>query len=102
MTIIPFGKSLCRNSVNKQRETSGRALNKKKETLCTTSHCSEKDYNRGAWVAQLLKHLSLNFGSGHDLTVPDPSPLLGSMLSADSGSLLRILSVPLSVPPPSK
>ena len=24
---------------------------------------------RGAWVAQLVKHLTLDFGSGHDLRV---------------------------------
>ena len=28
----------------------------------------------GAWVAQLLKHLTLNFGSGHDLTIHEIKP----------------------------
>ena len=29
----------------------------------------EKVKRRGAWVAQSVKRLILNFGSGHDLTV---------------------------------
>ena len=28
----------------------------------------------GAWVAQSLKHLPLDFGSGHDLTVRELEP----------------------------
>ena len=36
--------------------------------------------NRGAWVAQLVKHLTLGFGSGHNLRVLRPSPALGSAL----------------------
>ena len=28
----------------------------------------------GPWVAQLLKHLTLNFGSGHDLTICEIKP----------------------------
>ena len=28
---------------------------------------------RGAWVAQLVKHLTLDFGLGHDLTVVEPA-----------------------------
>ena len=39
------------------------------------------DYG-GAWVAQLAKHLTLDFGSGHDLMVREFKPQTG--LCADS------------------
>ena len=35
-----------------------------------------------AWVAQSAKHLTLDFGSGHDLTVREMEPRVG--LCADS------------------
>ena len=40
-------------------------------------------------MAQSLKHLTLDFGSGHDLKVLELSPTLGSALSGESalGSL---------------
>ena len=38
--------------------------------------------NRGAWVAQPVKHLILDFGSGHDLTVRGLEPHV--RLCADS------------------
>ena len=50
--------------------------------------------NRGAWVAQWVKRLTLDFGSGHDLTFLGSSPTSGSVLRA--WSLLGILSPPLS------
>lgn len=34
--------------------------------------------DRGAWVALLVKHLTLDFGSRHDLTVTRLSPTMGS------------------------
>ena len=34
----------------------------------------------GARVAQSVKRLTLDFGSGHDLTVVRSSPMLGSVL----------------------
>ena len=37
----------------------------------------------GACVAQLVKHLNLNFSSGHDLRVVRSSPKLGSMLGVE-------------------
>lgn len=46
----------------------------------------------GTWVAQLVKHLTLDFGSGHDLRVVGSRPVSGSLLS---GSLLEILFLPL-------
>ena len=37
----------------------------------------------GAWVAQLIKHLTLDFSSCHDLKVMRWSPALGSVLSRE-------------------
>lgn len=48
---------------------------------------------RGAGVAQLEKHLTLDFGSGYDLRVVGSSPMPGSSLSGSSRSLLLSLSV---------
>ena len=49
---------------------------------------------RGAWVAQLVKRLTCDFGSGHDLMVMRWSPAASSVLIAQS--LLEILSPSLS------
>ena len=43
----------------------------------------------GTWVAQLVKHPTLDFGSLHDLVVHGIEP------SLSAHSLLRILSLPL-------
>ena len=32
---------------------------------------------QGAWVAQLVKHPTLDFSSGHDLTVCETEPHVG-------------------------
>ena len=53
-------------------------------------------------MAQLVKHLTLNFGSGHDLTVHEMEPLI--KLCADSmepawDSLSPSLSLSLPLPP---
>ena len=53
--------------------------------------------NRGTWVAQLDKHRTLDFGSGHDLTVWEFKPAYGSVLRVQS--LLGILSPAFFVPP---
>ena len=37
----------------------------------------------GTWVAQLLKHLTLDFISGHDLTVVRWNPVSGSVLGME-------------------
>ena len=47
---------------------------------------------RGAWVAQLVKHQTLGFRSGHNLRVMRLRSVLGSMLSM---SLLEVFSLPL-------
>ena len=47
----------------------------------------------GAWVAQLVKCLTLDFGSGNDLTVCGTEPYVG--LCTDREELLGILSLSL-------
>ena len=51
-------------------------------------------------MVQLVEHLTLDFGSGHDLKGMGLSPVSGSVLIAQS--LLGILSLPLSLPLPIK
>ena len=43
-----------------------------------------KEWVWGAWVAQLVKLLTLDFGSDHDPRVMRSSPALDSVLSGDS------------------
>ena len=52
----------------------------------------------GAWMAQSVKHLTLDFGSGHDLTVPGFKPCV--RLYTDSAEpAWDCLSLSLSAPP---
>ena len=44
----------------------------------------KKDQKKGAWVAQSVKHPTLDFGSGHDLRIMRSSLPSGSVLSAES------------------
>ena len=53
--------------------------------------------SQGTWVAQSVRHLTLDFGSRHDLAVRRSSPASGSVLSAQS--LLGILPLSLSLCP---
>ena len=55
----------------------------------------------GAWVAQLVKCPTLDFGSGHDLRVMELSHELGSALSMESAwdSLSPFTPLPTSLPP---
>ena len=56
-------------------------------------------FSGGAWVAQLVKQRTLDFGSGDDLTVREIKPRV--RLRADGvQSLLLILSLLLSLPLP--
>ena len=50
------------------------------------------------WVAQSVKRPTLDFGSGHDLTVREIESRI--RFCADSACLLGILSLPLSLPSP--
>ena len=43
-----------------------------------------KIYLLGTRVAQSVEHLTVGFGSGHDLTVVKSSPTWGSLLSEES------------------
>ena len=56
----------------------------------------EYEKHGGTWLAQLVEHLTLDFGSGHDLSVMRLSLELGSALS---GNLLEILSLSPSLRP---
>ena len=58
-----------------------------------------KGHCQGAWVAQLGEHLTLDFGSGHDLMVRGIKPHIG--LYADSEEpAWDSLTFPLSLPSP--
>ena len=57
----------------------------------------------GTWVAQSIKRLTLDFGSGHDLTVCETGPRVGVCTDSsepawDIPSLSLSLSLPLSLP----
>ena len=43
-----------------------------------------KSADRGAWVAQSMKHLVLEFGSGYDPKAMRSSPTLDSRISGES------------------
>ena len=51
----------------------------KSETVCPTlPKYNLKSFKyRGAWVAQSVKHLTLDFGSGHDLAIWEFKPRIG-------------------------
>ena len=51
-------------------------------------------------MAQSVNPLTLDFGSGHGLTVDEFEPCHASMAPLMSWSLPEILSLPLSAPPP--
>ena len=55
---------------------------------------------RGAWVAQLVQCLALDFSSGHDPRVMRLSPTLGSVLTAWNLLGIHSLSLSLSAPSP--
>ena len=52
-----------------------------------------KKRGEGAWVAQSVKHPSLDFSSSHDLTVMGSSPVLGSRLGTEGVCLRFSLSL---------
>ena len=55
---------------------------------------------RGAWVAQLVKHGTLDFHSGHNLTVVTLSPTSPGFLHAEHGACFRFsLSLSLCFSP---
>ena len=40
------------------------------QNLCSRTKASNNPHNRGAWIAQRVKHLTLGLRSGHYLIVP--------------------------------
>ena len=76
----------------------------------TESHCSfgretiaillgnTKNGGWGTWMVQSVKCLTLDFGSGHDLTIVGLSPALGSALSMEPAWNSLSLSLSLSLP----
>ena len=66
---------------------------------CGIFHKEEEDIegNRMGVAAQPVKHPILDFGSSHDLAIPEFNSVLGSMLTARC--LSEILSLPLSLCP---
>ena len=55
-------------------------------------------YFRGVWAAEWIEHLTLDFCSGHDLTVVASSPASGSVQSPEPA--WDSFSLPLSLPLP--
>ena len=62
----------------------------KGETIMTAS--------RGTWVAQSVKHLTLDFSSGHDLTVREFKPCIG-LHAGRAEPAWDSLFLPFFVPP---
>ena len=54
---------------------------------------------KGAWVAQSVKRLTLDFGSGRDLRFVSSSPTSGSTLIVRSLLGILSLSLPLCLSP---
>ena len=63
--------------------------------ICYCQTIESKNKNRGTWVAQSIKHPTLDFSSGHDLTVVRLSPTLSSTLSMESAWDSLSLFLPL-------
>ena len=67
------------------------------------SNTIKKERLRDAWVAQSVKHLTLGFGSGHDLRFHEAEPYVGLCTDSveppwDSRSLPLPLLLSLRVP----
>ena len=58
--------------------------------------CIKTRQERGPWVVQSVKRLTLDFSSGHDLMVDETEPRVG--LTLTGWSLLMILSPSFSAP----
>ena len=59
----------------------------------------EKEGTRGTWMAPSVKRLTLNFCSGHDLTVPEVKPWV-RFCTDRAEPAWDSVSPSLSVPPP--
>ena len=47
-------------------------------------HRIQKIKDKDTWVAELVKHLTLDFSTGHDLIVVGSTPALGSALDMEA------------------
>ena len=62
-------------------------------------HNLRREEVRGTWVAQSVRHLTLDFGSDRDFRILRSSPPVGSVLSEESTRGFSLSpSVPLSPP----
>lgn len=52
--------------------------------LSEFSEKSKSFWHSGVWVAQCNRHLTPDFGLGHDLRLLGSSPVMGSALSGES------------------
>ena len=59
-----------------------------------------KKYMQGAWAAQWVKHLTLDFGSGHDLAVCRFEPHIGLCADSVEPAWDSVSCLPLSLPLP--
>ena len=64
------------------------------------SNCIKHIASWGSWVAQLVKHPTLCFGSGHDLIVHGINPCIGLWMTQCGACLGFSLSLTLSLPLP--
>ena len=64
----------------------------------THTHTHTHTYG-GTWVAQLVKHPTLVFGSGHDLAVWESELRAGLCPDSGESGILLALSLSLSAPP---
>ena len=55
---------------------------------------------RGAWVAQSVKRMTLDFVSGHDLTVCEFEPHIGLCPDSVEPAWVSVSPLSLSLPPP--
>ena len=61
-----------------QSQSTSRASSGSTTFIFNLYHFYVKSYmKRSAWVAQSVKHPTLDFGSGHDLTVRESKPCVG-------------------------
>ena len=60
----------------------------------------KRPVERGAWVAQMVKHGTLDFSSGHDLTVRGFEPCVGLCADGSEPGACFGICVSLSLPLP--
>ena len=89
-TTQVFKKSLCPETKQEQKDS---------ELSKTSDLKKKKTKTWGTWVAQSVKHLTLDFGSGRDLKVHGIKSQ-GRFNTDNTGPAWDSLSPSLSAPPP--